>query len=61
MYVNLGYNVATSILAGIATIFCAAPIIFIKYGKQIREKSEFAKLSLTPYHENKVKEDIGSN
>lgn len=61
MYVNLGYNVASSILAGIATLFCAAPFIFIKYGKRIRESSEFAKLSLSTYHDNKVENDMDSN
>ncbi|QIW96717.1 hypothetical protein AMS68_002235 [Peltaster fructicola] len=57
MYVNLGYNVATSILAAIATIFCAAPVVFMKYGKRLREASRFAKLSLATYDENKVEED----
>lgn len=60
MYVNLGYNVATSILAAIATVFCAAPVVFLRYGKRIREASVFAKLSLTTYRENKVEDDMGS-
>lgn len=58
MYVNLGYNVASSILAAIATVFCIAPFIFISYGKKIRESSKFAKLSLTTYNNNKVEDDM---
>jgi hypothetical protein len=54
MYVDLGYNVASSILAAIATLFCAAPVIFIKYGKKIRNSSQFARLSLDVYNNNKV-------
>lgn len=61
MYVNLGYNVATSVLAGIATLFCIAPIVFIKYGKRIREASQFAKLSLATYEENKVENDMNTS
>lgn len=57
MYVNLGYNVASSILAGVATLFCAAPVIFIKFGKRIRNASQFAKLSLSVYNDNKVDND----
>ncbi|KAK1138946.1 hypothetical protein N8T08_001645 [Aspergillus melleus] len=57
MYVNLGYNVASSILAAIATLFCVAPVVFIRYGKRIREASKFARLSLTMYHDNKVEDD----
>lgn len=61
MYVDLGYNVATSILAAVATLFCAAPVIFIRYGKRIREASTFARLSLTTYNENKVEDDMESS
>ncbi|RAK96239.1 MFS general substrate transporter [Aspergillus ibericus CBS 121593] len=60
MYVNLGYNVATSILAAIATLFCVAPVVFLRYGKRIREASVFAKLSLTTYRENRVEDDMDS-
>lgn len=61
MYVNLGYNVATSILAAVATLFCLAPVVFIKYGKRIRESSSFARLSLSTYNENKVEDDMESS
>jgi hypothetical protein len=58
MYVNLGYNTATSVLAGVATAFCIAPVIFLGYGRRIREASKFAKLSLITYDENKVEDDF---
>ncbi|RYP71168.1 hypothetical protein DL771_004968 [Monosporascus sp. 5C6A] len=59
MYVNLGYNIASSVLAAVATLFCAAPIVFIKFGRKIRNSSQFAKLSLSVYNSNKV-DDNGS-
>ncbi|KAK4984021.1 hypothetical protein LTR50_006860 [Elasticomyces elasticus] len=58
MYVNLGYNRATSILAAIATAFCVAPFVFFRYGKRIREVSKFAKYSLTTYQYNQVENDL---
>ena len=58
MYINLGYNIATTILAAIATLFCVAPVIFIKYGKRIRESSTFARHSLSTYNENRVEDDV---
>ncbi|KAF2718168.1 putative MFS multidrug transporter [Polychaeton citri CBS 116435] len=61
MYVNLGYNTATSILAAIATGFCIAPLFFIEYGRRIRGASQFAKLSLATYDANKVEDDMNSN
>lgn len=58
MYVNLGYNKASSILAAIATAFCVAPFVFNRYGKRIREVSKFAKYSLTTYQYNQVEDDM---
>ncbi len=58
MYVNLGYNKATSILAAIATAFYIAPFVFFKYGKRIRGVSKFAKYSLTTYQYNQVEDDM---
>lgn len=54
MYVDLGYNVASSVLAAVATLFCVAPVVFIKFGRRIRHASRFAGLSLSVYNENKV-------
>ncbi|KAL8729523.1 MAG: hypothetical protein Q9166_004695 [cf. Caloplaca sp. 2 TL-2023] len=58
LYEGLGFNVATSLLAAIATVFCAAPILFWKYGKRIREASPFAKFSLSTYKNNMVEDDM---
>jgi uncharacterized membrane protein YuzA (DUF378 family) len=45
MFSGLGGNVAGSILAAVATLFCVTPFVFMKYGKILRERSEFAKYS----------------
>ncbi|KAK6601531.1 MFS multidrug transporter [Botrytis cinerea] len=45
-YNGLGSNIAGSILAGVATLWLISPYIFMKYGKTLREKGKFAKLSL---------------
>lgn len=43
MYGALGANKATTILAVSATLFCVAPVLFLRYGERLREKSEFAR------------------
>lgn len=45
MYSGLGSNVATSIIAAVATVFCVTPFIFLKHGQRLREKSQFARYS----------------
>ena len=60
MYVNLGANVASSILAAVATAFCLAPIVLIRYGKRIREASKFARYSLEAYRDNQVEDDMNT-
>lgn len=57
MYTGLGSNVASSILASVATVFCICPIIFLKYGKRIREASKFARYSLTVYRDSGLEDD----
>ncbi|KAK6832515.1 Major Facilitator Superfamily protein [Aspergillus parasiticus SU-1] len=57
MFSNLGNNMAISVLAIIATMFCAIPPLFSRFGKQIRAKSKFAKYSLRMYNEHSVDED----
>ena len=52
MYVKLGANHATTILAGIATLACASPFVLIKYGKRIRKASKFACYSITLEHQD---------
>ena len=46
MFINLGSNVAITILAAASTLFCLAPVIILRYGRAIRERSPFAKYSL---------------
>ncbi|KAJ5577672.1 uncharacterized protein N7459_006636 [Penicillium hispanicum] len=45
MFNGLGANVAVSILAGVATVFCIAPPLFLCYGERIRRRSRFARYS----------------
>jgi phosphoserine phosphatase len=45
IYEALGANDATTILASIATVFCITPVLFLKYGERLREKSKFARFS----------------
>lgn len=57
MFDRLGANVAVSILAAFATLFCVIPPLFNKYGKLIRARSKFARYSLQVYQENGVDKD----
>ncbi|XMA10266.1 hypothetical protein WAI453_003057 [Rhynchosporium graminicola] len=57
MYVNLGSNWATVVLACIATMFCATPILFLKYGRSIRQRSKFAKYSSQISNDTQVEND----
>lgn len=41
-FVALGPNIAVSILAAVATLFCLAPVLFMRYGKKLRSRSRFA-------------------
>lgn len=45
MFSGLGGNVAGTILAAVATLFCLTPFLFLKYGKTLRERSQFARYS----------------
>lgn len=42
MYEGLGNNIATTVLAAVTTLFCFAPIVFLRYGRKLREKSQWA-------------------
>lgn len=42
MFDKLGNNIATTILAVIATLYCGFAIAFWKYGKKLREMSHYA-------------------
>ncbi|KAJ5541494.1 hypothetical protein N7494_006570 [Penicillium frequentans] len=54
MFDGLGANVAASVLAALATVFCIVPPLFTRYGKKIRARSKFARYSLQIYEENGV-------
>jgi uncharacterized membrane protein YuzA (DUF378 family) len=45
MFSGLGGNVAGSILAAVATLFCLTPYVFLRYGRLLRERSQFARYS----------------
>jgi hypothetical protein len=57
MYTDITPNVATSILAAVATVFCVCPVLFLRYGRKLREMSPFAKYSLEAYRQNNVDQD----
>jgi MFS family permease len=42
MFSGLGSNVAASILAGVATLFAFTPVLFLRYGSSLRQKSKNA-------------------
>ena len=50
MYTGLGGNVATSIFAAIATMFCITPVVFIRYGRKLRAMSRFAQADDESHH-----------
>ncbi|KAI9715439.1 MAG: hypothetical protein M1812_005915 [Candelaria pacifica] len=56
MYVRLGPNVASSIIAGFATVCCLCPFVLLRYGRKIREASVFARYSLEVYRKHAVDE-----
>ena len=42
LYTALGYAEASTLVAGVASVLAAAPILIIIYGKQLRAKSKVA-------------------
>lgn len=54
---GLGANGAISVLAGVATVFCLVPPLFLHYGEHIRRRSRFARYSWEIQNEM-GKEDI---
>jgi hypothetical protein len=57
MYTKVGSNWATVILACMATVFCATPVLFLKFGRRIRQRSKFAKYSLRANKETQIQDD----
>lgn len=58
MYTALGINWASVVLAGVATIFCVTPVLFARFGRGIRQRSEFAKYSLRINGETQIEEEL---
>ncbi|KAL5333296.1 major facilitator superfamily domain-containing protein [Aspergillus crustosus] len=54
MFKALGANVAASVLAAVATMFCVVPPVFSRFGPELRRHSQFARHSLKVYEENAV-------
>ncbi|OBT84330.1 hypothetical protein VE02_07271 [Pseudogymnoascus sp. 03VT05] len=57
MYSALGQNLASTVLAAVATCFCGAALLFMKYGKAVRQKSKFAGHSLVVNRATQAKGD----
>ncbi|KAL4748847.1 hypothetical protein BDW72DRAFT_205268 [Aspergillus terricola var. indicus] len=51
MFGALGANIALSVLAAGAMVFCPVPFIFRYYGQSLRQRSKFAQYSLRVYEE----------
>ncbi|KAK4149847.1 polyamine transporter 1 [Chaetomidium leptoderma] len=54
MYPALGANIAGTVVACFALVFCLAPWVFFRYGKTLREKSPFARYSLESHLKSPV-------
>ena len=52
MFTGLGANYAGSVLAAIATVACAIPLVLLRYGRPIRKASKFARYSVLVYNAN---------
>lgn len=46
MYTNMTANTATSVLAGLAVLFCIAPWVFFNFSRRLRKASPFARYSI---------------
>ena len=54
MYPALGANIAGTVVACFALVFCLAPWVFFRYGQVLREKSPFAKHSLESHRKSQI-------
>ncbi|KAK8226667.1 MFS multidrug transporter [Phyllosticta capitalensis] len=45
MFEKIGSNAACSVFAAITTLFCISPLILLRWGKHLRERSKFARYS----------------
>lgn len=56
MYTGLGGNVATTVFAALATVFCITPFLFLRYGRSLRRMSKWAQAE---EGDGKADEEIG--
>ncbi|EAW10611.1 putative MFS multidrug transporter [Aspergillus clavatus NRRL 1] len=56
MFSALGANLAVTVLAAMATVFCIVPPLFTRHGESLRARSNFARQSLSMYHQYSVDE-----
>jgi hypothetical protein len=54
MYPALGTNIAGTVVACFAVVFCLAPWVFFRYGRALRERSPFAKHSLESHLKSQI-------
>ncbi|KAK3673990.1 hypothetical protein LTR78_006192 [Recurvomyces mirabilis] len=57
MYENMSANLATTIIASVATLFGVAPYILLKYSKNLRRISRFTKYSLEVHERTRIEAD----
>jgi hypothetical protein len=57
MYGSLSANIATTVVAILATLFGIAPYILLVYSKTLRARSEFARYSLAVHERTRVEVD----
>ncbi|CAI6339323.1 unnamed protein product [Periconia digitata] len=57
LYTRLNANIAGSVLAALAAVFCVTPWIFFKFSKRLRQRSPFARFSLETHYRTNIEED----
>ncbi|KAI9663138.1 MAG: hypothetical protein M1821_008186 [Bathelium mastoideum] len=57
LYNGISYNLATTVLAAIATLFLVAPVILHRYSRDLRRRSVFARHSLEVHAMTRVEDD----
>lgn len=54
MYTRLNANIAGSVLAAVAVVFCVTPWLFFQYSKRLRQRSPFARFSLETHYRTNI-------
>ncbi|KAK8111752.1 uncharacterized protein PG998_008209 [Apiospora kogelbergensis] len=53
----LGANLAGTVVAGLALVFCGAPWVFFRYSRTLRQRSPFARFSLQSHLRTQIDRD----